>query len=66
MKIVLPVEAHPPIYFVTRVTKFRTSHSYKPCGLATRPLIFPDQGRLRGMMLVRFAARKAPTASHWL
>lgn len=66
MKTVISIENHPPISFVTGVTKARTGPGHKPCGLATRPSHFPDHGRLRGMMLVRFAARKASPAINWL
>jgi hypothetical protein len=66
MKTVVPFEKSPAISFVTHVIKARTAQSSKPGGPATRPPVLRDQGRLRGMMLVRFAARRASNSINWL
>jgi len=66
MKTHISVTGHESVSFVTRVTKVTASLGGKPGDLTTQPISFSANGRVRGALLIRFAARKNPNRPSWL
>jgi hypothetical protein len=66
MKTLEVTENFTPVFFVTKVTKPWADRGLKPYELTPRPFVFQDCDRLRGMTLVRFAARRTSRVMNWL
>ncbi|MEK7782201.1 MAG: hypothetical protein AAB370_11940 [Verrucomicrobiota bacterium] len=66
MKTTVSIIAHEPISFVAPVTKAPADQGCRPVGRPIRSVSFSEGGRLRGALLIRFAARKDPSRISWL